>query len=465
MDHFRPHLFPRPSFEGYYTHLTLPSSASLILIISSVFVPSVQKKHMVSITYVPPSFPDAPCFKRELFVDDIQMTPYDPLEHGKRVEEEGKDGAAVAFKLTVSGVGYMTVWEDDSVEIDVSAPSGEWEFAASVPGGVGKNRAEWIRGERDSTPEGVLVNLPLPLHWHVHSLASECTFELSISEKVYAHLHALDASPSTTTTTLKTTNGTAEPKGVAMIHLEKNWAHSFPSSHIWLRAHNPPSLNSHDPSSGSSLCLAGGRTLGVDAYLITYHAPSGTQHDVSFVPPWSMSLPVPFLSSQSLSPTHSAVLSYPTRTIHLRTSTLTHRISITASAPPDTFIPYSAPFYDGHRPNFLAQSYYAHVEVRVERRALVKLEGILGMVLWLLVGWMGGGWGERVLGFLGMSGLFVPTPSPNERGTGSTFGIRLGPWEEISRETFKGASLEFGGDVYGDERKGRADPQEGKKVR
>jgi hypothetical protein len=48
-------------------------------------------------------------------------------------------------------------------------------------------------------------------------------------------------------------------EGKASVHQEKNWASSFPAAHTWVQAHSP--------KTNTTINLAGGKILGMTAYL------------------------------------------------------------------------------------------------------------------------------------------------------------------------------------------------------
>ena len=55
----------------------------------------------------------------------------------------------------------------------------------------------------------------MPTRWHIRSLGSESTYELSHDKKRF-HI-----------------------KGSGLAHQEKNWGQAFPSGHVWLQAISP----------------------------------------------------------------------------------------------------------------------------------------------------------------------------------------------------------------------------------
>lgn len=333
--HHAPH--SRAIFEGYYSKFALPSGASLIVVICSV--PKAQKnRHQLSFTYVPADSRNI--VQYEVWTEDIQHIPY------------ASNGA---FEIRVPGIGKMRCPDAFTTEYSFTHPQCVFHAKTSMPKpwpGIG------------ATPEGLLVHLPLPLHWHVHSMGSIGEYELDF--------------PSTSSPPISDRNGKA------IVHEEKNWAHSFPSAHMWVQA--------WDAATDHGICLAGGKIMGMEAYLVGYRNPSYRQA-LTFRPPFS-------LSARGLSPFMRVQRDWKHRRFDLDVRGWNYKISIKAEAPKDTFFTLSAPFNEGHRKNYLAQSMAALVNVDI----------------WELRGW---------LSWLG-----------------------LGRWTKICNERFEKAALEFGGDYY-----------------
>ncbi|KAF2706627.1 hypothetical protein K504DRAFT_385695 [Pleomassaria siparia CBS 279.74] len=333
MEHFAPHL--TSVFEGYYSKFDLPSGGHIALIISTVPKATTNPPHMVSFTYYPAS--GTPIFQREHWVSDIKRITTGP-DH--------------AFELRVPGLGSMTCDADSTTTYDLSCP--EWTLQGMTVG-----RAPWSASK--CTPEGWLVHLPLPLHWHVHTLASSCAFLLRIPN--------IDL-PS------------ADGKGCATVHQEKNWAHSFPAAHVWIQA--------RDRDRG--ICLAGGKILGMTAYVLGYRS---RDLNIDFLPPFALSIPIPFFFNLSLSPFMGVKIDWETRTFEICMSGLWRRLVLRAKAPKENgWFGLGCPFEEGHRRNFCTESFLAAVEVEI---------------------WERGWWGS---------------------------------WREVRRERFEGASLEFGGEYF-----------------
>jgi hypothetical protein len=318
------------AFEGYYSKFDLPSGAHIALIICSVPDADKLPPHMVSFTYYPTS--GEPIFHSEHFVQGIH-----------RITTDAK---SKAFELRVPEMGFMRCNGNSVTTFELECR--EWSLRGKTTG-----RIPWD-GET-STPEGWIVWLPLPLHWHVHSLASPCDVQLDIGSF----------------------NVASEDKmGKAIVHQEKNWANSFPSAHMWIQAHSP--------STGSTIVLAGGKIMGMTAYLIGFRS---KELDVSFRPPFSLAV-------FGISPSMGYNVDWENRSFSISVSGLWRKIEVRARAPPDRgWFGISAPFSEGFRRNFLTENFLAEVDVVVfERR-------------WLC-------------------------------------------WRELRRESFDNASLEFGGGYY-----------------
>ena len=304
MEHFGPHMSSQ--FEGFYSKFDLESGAHIALIICSV--PKAKTRpHMVSFTYYPKT--GHPIFQREEFVENIE-----------RIVTDAKTNA---FELRVPGMGYMACHGDGTISYRLNAP--EWSFEADST-----DVTQWRTDK--STPEGWMINLPLPLHWHVHSTCSPCTFKLDIPPLGASH-------PET------------DRKGQAHVHQEKNWASSFPDAHMWVQA--------FDRDEMKGVCLAGGKILGQTAYLLGYRSGDVA---LDFVPPFSVSL----LNMSFLSPFMSVDIDWENRSFSLSVSNYVNKLELKAQAPKDHgWFTLASPFPDGHRPNLCTESFIATIHVKV----------------------------------------------------------------------------------------------------
>lgn len=338
MEHYAPHALAR--FEGYYSKFLFDSGASLALIICSVPKAKKHPPHMVSFTYVPAAGSTKRIYQKELWVKDITRV---------------KTGPKNAFELRMPGVGFMRT--ENNAATTYHLESDDFTFNATT-----KSTTPW--SSRTGTPEGPLVYLPLPLHWHVQSLNSRVEFDMRIRD----------------------VDGSIElPRedrhGMAVVHQEKNWANSFPSAHIWIQA--------RDGERG--FCLAGGQILGMTAYLLGYRNRSGKSNiEIDLRPPFALKV-------LGLSPFMSVMPDWSTRSFHMDVCGWNKRLKIKCVAPHGSFFGLSSPFSDGHRPNFLGQSFQADLEVEVLQRT----------------GWW---WDPK--------------------------------WQTTTVDKFSGAALEFGGDYY-----------------
>ncbi|KAK3060495.1 hypothetical protein LTS18_008421 [Coniosporium uncinatum] len=333
MEHYAPH--PKAVFEGYYSKFDLPNGARLAIIISSV--PDAKNSpFVISFTYVPL---DGAIYQREFNVPLI---------------ERNTTGPGNAFELRVPSVGHMTTHADGTTHFHLQHE--DFTFSAQT-------FSHWPWSARKSTPEGIFVYLPLPLHWHVHSLGSSCRLDVRM------------AGGKRMARTFSTSTAT--------VHQEKNWAHSFPAAHIWLQARSE--------DGAKTVCCAGGKILGMEAFLCGYRSPTARNRaNVDFAPPFSLKV-------LGLSPFMTVRIDWESRTVALEFRSLTRKMEIQAQAPKGTFFSLSAPFQDGHKENLLAESFKAEIRVKVYES------------------W----WG-------------------------------VGAWRLIEEEKFEGASLEFGGEYYGE---------------
>lgn len=304
MEHHAPHL--NSQFEGFYSKFDLESGAHIALIICSV--PKAQTRpHMVSFTYYPKS--GSPIFQREEFVGSI--------------ERNVTDKSTNAFELRIPGIGYMATHANGTTSYRLNAP--DWSLEADSD-----SVTTWRKDK--NTPEGWLINLPLPLHWHVHSTNSPCSFTLSIPP-------------------LGDNHPFADRKGRGHIHQEKNWANSFPDAHMWVQAFNA--------NEQKGVCLAGGKIMGQTAYLLGYRSKDLV---LDFMPPFSVScFNMPFLS-----PFMSVDINWEERSFSISVSDYVNKLELKARAPKESgWFGLSSPFPDGHRANFCRESFIATIDVKI----------------------------------------------------------------------------------------------------
>lgn len=301
---------PRSAVEGYYNKFDLDNGAHVVVIICTVRVAQdPDRQHMLSFTYYPSQGYNF--WQRQYFSKPIRMT---------------RLGLEKGFELQVPSVGAARFLPNGDSVFDLDF--NDFNFKAEV-----KNRTQWSEARRqagETSPEGWLSYLPLPLHWHVSTLRSHGNYELQVLS---------DAIP-------RSMSGS----GGALVHQEKNWGNAFPESHVWIQARQGE----------RGICLAGGAVLpGVKAFLVGYRS---EDINFDFKPPFALELfgISPFMSSQ---------VHWGERNLELDVSSMTKRLIITAKAPQNSFFTLGAPFAEGHREDALAESFRATATVIVYQRS------------------------------------------------------------------------------------------------
>ncbi|KAK1927138.1 hypothetical protein DB88DRAFT_476877 [Papiliotrema laurentii] len=314
MDHYAPH--PSAAFEGYYSRFSLPDHSSVCLIVSSV--PAAERSAT--------SIADLRS-KRPFYI----VLTYTGPDSSRVVQKEFWPDAFAVDDAHKDTIGFTIAWDSGHLKWDRRTDTVSWNLDTPVARFIAETNGErvpWKKGDRRSTPAGLIASLPSPIQWHVHSLSSDCTFELSLPEEGI------------------------EDEGQAKVHYEKNWAVSFPDSYIWLQARD------HERQTG--VCLAGGSLLpGVQAFLVGYHGSHAVNRHVSYIP-WS-------IFGFTLSGL-STTISWPERQFKVDIQGWFKRLRITATAPKETFFNFAAPLRTGHQPDYCTQSYQTTVEVEVSER-------------------------------------------------------------------------------------------------
>lgn len=341
------------SFEGYYSKYRLPSGASIALIISTV--PSVAPDRSTPISDIAGSAESlltgksrirgAPYVVTFAYVSADgrgwyrkEWTPemMDQKAYGR--DKRGFDITWQEGRFTWDGEDVIT-WNLDYPEVRFDSRTGPSAEPTSFTG-ARPLRVPWNPSSSDSTPAGILADFPLPIQWHVHSLDSSCTFTLDLMPGQSADPAREPPQPA------------SDKSGLANVHIEKNWALSFPSAYTWIQARN------HHDHSG--ICLAGGSLIpGVQAFLVGYQSRSGRW--ITFVPPTSTSV-------FSISLGMRSEISYVHRRAIVDIRGWFTRLKITAISPEGTFFPLSAPLKTGHAEGFSAQSFAASIKVEVFSR-------------------------------------------------------------------------------------------------
>lgn len=399
MDHFKPHR--NTKFEGFYSRFHLPSGASLLLIICKVHTATDGRPVNLTVVYVPAD--NTPIWKTELWPRDLEFSSEEQGEQDVAVDHPLRNAFNMRAPLdNVSNAGHSNAHDEQvnsnhlRIHHSKSGSSFDLRLDTSKSGGLvfqtkGFSHLAWSpdsRGFARDSPEGWLINLPLPLHWHVLSQYSPCIVNLRLPEEATKHM----------------TDQDKELRCIA--HHEKNWAHSFPRAHVWVQgvrmgglpASAPALMLCHndmkdvwsDASASRDtmhlLTVAGGLILGLEAYLVGYR---NYRHGISldFRPPFTVSLAPLFafitivlsylperlqawLPSMSwlVSPFLRVQRDWPNRTLRFSFSNLFSRLDIEASAPRDRFYDFSAPMEEGFRDRWMAQSLNGTVTMQVWKR-------------------------------------------------------------------------------------------------
>lgn len=364
MDHYKPHTLA--AFEGYYTRVQLKTGSSLILITCTVPY-AKEKAHQSCLTYVSAS---GKIWQQLCWPVDMK---FEALP-----KEVGGDGFRLAGKGSMEGEEYVlqpstkgSVVRHKSSDVDCTIESGD--------------PTPWSLNTWASSPESWLLYLPIPLHWHVYSLASPCSVTLKLPDSIASNnFDPADRAGFA--------NG-GKIQGIA--HQEKNWALSFPSAHIWLQARS-----GDDAGKPRGITCAGGRIMGMDAFLLGYrNAEKGIELD--FRPPWALKV------FGLIGPGLSTDIDWENRKFELVARGFLWKLVIKAVGPKGSFYPLVSPYATGHKENWLAQTLQATVKVEVWRKRGAA------------TGWMG-----------------------------NVQAALFGEWELVCLDEFEKGALEFGGDYY-----------------
>lgn len=346
-------------FEGYYTKFHLASGSKLIVIMCYVpKAPRPNKRFNITIVHCPKK---GSIWQQELW-------PHEAHIHTKRSSNHEEDDWNVRFDsehnqlLAALGTDNLDLLSDaDSPNLDLFEEStniGHGSMSYFVQHANLAIRARtagtvsW-RGIQKSTPEGWLAMLPLPLHWHVHSLASRVAISLSLPPE--ANL------------------ADADRDCVAIAHEEKNWANGFPSAHMWVQARETTRETSpgREPTNqailrhGRGICLAGGRTMGMDAYLIGYRN-DDKGISVDFRPPFALGI-------LGFAPFMTVTRNWEERSFTIIVQDWKQKLIVKAQAPASSFFTLSAPTPQGFKTDSMAQSMEATVNVELLQRNMLGL--------------------------------------------------------------------------------------------
>jgi len=191
---------PGPWFEGWYFRVSdIGGSRSMAVIVAS-HLPRNE-------TYTPGTY--LPGYVNVLISEGdgaptVSYTAF-PEETMARVNGEPVRSnpdliAASDFEWIAEGFGRVT---EDSVDMRIP---GLVEISIRTT-----NRKPWDAGNPHMGPEGLLVFLPFPLHWYIHSMGSDAEYTYTIIEEGFEE----------------------HVSGTGYAHLEKNWQREFPVGWVW----------------------------------------------------------------------------------------------------------------------------------------------------------------------------------------------------------------------------------------
>ena len=228
---YAPHLIPTaskaradsPFFEGWYSRFfDTDSNHSVALIVG--FVESVESRSNpyvhLNCDFIP--FPYRMKIDRN-YVGLVVQSPNGAQESFKfhptalRILQRSlQQGSSAQGPLSFQKEPHFSILANNSdFEFNLTVTphsqrvvliSSQLNFKANI-----HSRVPWTKSDNNSHPEGWFLNLPLPLHWYVYSMASQGSFTL-ISRKFDLHSTR------------------------SLIHMEKNWGQSFPTAWTWAQA-------------------------------------------------------------------------------------------------------------------------------------------------------------------------------------------------------------------------------------
>eukprot|EP00850_Spirogloea_muscicola_P018279 SM000166S02460 [mRNA] locus=s166:36671:38880:- [translate_table: standard] len=242
---------------------------------------------------------------------------------GADVVTDPPDSAPAAVEWHSASHGYFVANASGTY---IRLTAGGTTFAAVLT-----DQVPWRAGSPGAGPEGwtaaVQRRLPvLPTRWHVHSLGSSAQYSF--------------------------TNASAgiELAGHGLGHEEKNWGNAFPAGHVWAQAIS---------EDNSVQLVLGAAYFSIGTIQTPYVASVGLRSPLLALD----------LRSTDLGTYFSRISVHPCEgRLKIVARTLTHRVSISFSAPPSTFsIPIFGPTSQALWLPTCQESFSAVVHVSVER--------------------------------------------------------------------------------------------------
>jgi hypothetical protein len=239
----------------------------------------------------------------------VSRTPgfkYDIITHKMNMLDSG---------IVVDDIGYLN-YTPSVQSFDLSLPE-ELQVQVKLTDPLPWNSAEGFISEF-----GPLI----PIHWHVMSLRS--TAHVVLMQKGFTIL---------------------DTYGIA--HMEKNWGDSFPKGWIWSQGSSA--------TTNTTLALAGGMTMGIEAYLLGYRSPKLSW---DFRPPWTV-------RAGGISAGLVAERSWKYGAFNITVNDVTRKLEVAVVAPKGTFLTLTCPLKDGFVPEYAHESFQAKMTIRAYRRS------------------------------------------------------------------------------------------------
>ncbi|KAL0484485.1 SDX1 [Acrasis kona] len=371
-DHFAPH--KNTSFEGHYSRIQTTDQGTIAIVVCEVRK-AKKNPYLVHFSYSPGKDSNKARIKAEMYPEAMDkilqdkdpeeplIQPYQYVPHNVGLYEYGPNRCTYNLRFPDprgldTSQFHPTQIQQANKHLHVSVKL--------------TDLTHWDPNDKISTPEGPLVNLGrlLPLHWHVSSTRSKAEYTVRENDE----------------------SGNIILQGSGLAHSEKNWGTSFPNGWIWSQSFSH--INSPNKATYS---LAGGRILGMEAFLIGYRS---QKFRWDFRPPFTISKVFGFklnLFNKEEHDVHKGTLDIDVRTF-------VKRLKINVVLPDDKcYMPLSCPLTSGHEPDYAVESFRATTTIRAYTRSA-----------WISI---------------------------LDLGTGL-----LGGWELVETNVFDDGALEFGGD-------------------
>jgi len=315
-----------PWCEGWYTRIVDPTNNRSLAIVTASYLPkdAGHRDGESMPGYLAVAVQEGigtPLKVYETFPDRTSL-----FQAGKPVRRDPDMDSPANFAWDASGNGKAT---QDSLEIEIP---GRIKVSARLGA-----RKPW--DDKDLGPQGIGAYLKfLPLNWFVHSLGSECSYEIT---------YPSEGGASATIT------------GQGYAHQEKNWGKLFPSAWIWLQ-----SMSSDNTA---HLALAGGR---LDLRLMT---------PTAWMAGYRSEKVQAYFRPSVIGTTFTTVISACRGRFEMTAENPAYKLEISAQAPLDSFgllsIPGPQGFYPGALESFSteisAKLYDKRLRQEVESRTFL----------------------------------------------------------------------------------------------